>query len=202
MMRSIFVIMVCLVCCSRSTLGEEEKPRLAFVDIANVKELDCVERWEQLCARSPAALDAVYVMKDTVQVWVLDTVYAKFRIVSRSTERLNLELTGWGGDVGTEPNPSGRGQTAVLEIPNDGQFRYVGPDIARIAGDRDVARISVQLVPRTEYRKKYEDLVRRFVPGGKCMGESLYKATGKADCINKPASSRQVSKPNQNPQKH
>jgi hypothetical protein len=198
-----FAILSLLGCAAVSAANAPERPndrepslpgggdaRIALVDAASMRELDCVEAWEQLC--SAPASPGVNIVLSTERMEVSpydDAAKVVFRVVARDGARFRLQLD----SCESAERCAARGEAAQLTLRDDLTAVYDGPDPREVLHGRvRVARI--ELVRTSEYRRRHDELEQRLVPGGRCEGLMDFVPTGKGRCLQPSRANSEVPK--------
>lgn len=164
------------------------RPVARYGLVEMLRSLECVEEWAQLCSvpmglAHGLGLDlAVY--DDVIEISPYSSDVFVFKILMRRGSEYWLALEP-SCLLSEELSRAVVGKkVATLSIDGGGHAVYVGPDPFLLQDGKVVER-RMRLVLNEAIVRRQEELVQKYVPGGRCEAVYGYRLTGRRSCINR-----------------
>jgi hypothetical protein len=148
-----------------------------WVPSEQLKELQCVRQWAELCAMRKTPFPILRVTLDSVVVEIDMERELRFAVKTSGKTR-TLTATHEGTSV-----------KATLTTEGN-QLVWTGVDPRALVDGEGVKTITARFVKSSEVEKIIKPLVKKFVPGGACEGLAVADPDPALPCLNAAARER------------
>jgi hypothetical protein len=166
-----------------------------YISIEALRELDCVEKWEDLCSAYVVPQFVINGDKVIGKPWI-DGTEVPYTVRSRTSTELEMEVRSLvAGENGVLKPASWVAPVRAWLTREGDQLFYDGPPAGGLARGFVSDGERIELVPLERVVRLEHELQKRFVPGGRCDDHYLaVKPRVKTHCINTPDGRPPVAK--------